>query len=74
MSNTFETGKLPKLIYECTPFVYIAIAGIALYARPDSLVSQVVFALLSSWALMVLFMRRAFRRNGGVLPTPKLPK
>lgn len=54
-------GKLPKSLYELKPLLYIASAALVLNTGEDYISAQAAFVALSAWALMILFMRRAFR-------------
>jgi hypothetical protein len=54
-------AKLPKSLYELKPLAYIAIAALVLNGAEDYVSAQAAFVALSVWALMILFMRRAFR-------------
>jgi hypothetical protein len=55
--------KLPRPLYEAKPFLYIFIGIAGLYYSNIATLSQVVYILLCSAALMILFLRRAFRQG-----------
>jgi hypothetical protein len=59
---------LPTLAYELKPLFYIVIASVFLLLHQEQVGAQLAFLLVSTWGLMILFIRRAFRTNGGSLP------
>lgn len=54
--------NMPKPIYECLPVLYV-IGGVAAISTVDSFMSFISGILLGSSGIMILFLRRDFRRS-----------